>query len=259
MGASANGRRVARWVACTTVAVAVLASSAETFAYRPLITEDAAVAGKGEGELELGFDHLHWRGGDMENALLLVPIYGVTENAQLAVETPFRFLDPADGASVGGVGDVAIVGKVRLIGETPRLPAFALRGTLKTASGSERHELGTGTWDLGFAVVATKTLAPVTLHAMLGYTIVLTHSDRFQDVHVFGLAIDWKVVDRWHLVGEIAGNGHPERRAGPDPASGLIGVIHDVTEKIAIDFGLRTGFNDSLPRWTISTGVSFCF
>jgi hypothetical protein len=218
------------------------------------------VAGAGVIQLEIGAEHARWRNDDEESLLVLVPIVGITPRIELSVEAPFRLLEPDEGPSAAGPGDVLLVGKFVAFEEQPMTPAFTLRGTVKTDSGSEARGLGTGTWDFGVAAVATKTFSPVTLHAMLGYTFVTgDRDDEFRDGHFFGVAIDWAVMGPLRLAAEVTGNRQLERAIPNDPVSGLLGLIYQVADKLALDAGVRRGFNDAAPRWAFFAGASLTF
>jgi hypothetical protein len=190
---------------------------------------------------------------------LLTAIYGVTRRIELSLDLPFVVVTPDDEPLAAGAGDVGLVGKLQLFEEREEWPAIALRGSVNTASGSERRGLGAGTWDAGLAAVASRTWEPVTVHAMLGYSVVLDGGDDRQNVHVFGVAADWRITKALHLAAEVTGSGHPERRAGPDPISGLLGLIYDLSDRLVLDAGVRRGFNDSVPAWTVTAGVTLTF
>jgi hypothetical protein len=83
--------------------------------------------------------------------------------------------------------------------------------------------------------------------------------DEFRDGHFFGVAIDWAVTGPLHLVAEVTGNRQLERAGANDPVSGLLGLIYQVTDTLALDAGARRGFNDAAPRWTFSAGATLTF
>jgi hypothetical protein len=239
--------------------VVLLGGPTHALAYRPFTTEDAAVAGEGVWQLEAGWDHLRWRDDRREHALLLVPIYGLTPNLEVGLEMPFRILERDERDTVAGVGDVALGAKLLVVDEQTVMPAVALRGTVKTPSGSERRELGSGTWDLTGVVAATKTVEPLTLHAMLGYTVVADHRDDRRNVYLFGAALDWAVARGWHLAAEVVGTGQTERGAGPDPINAMLGFMYEITETVVLDVSTRYGLNESVPRWTVGAGLTVTF
>lgn len=62
------------WKRC--IPIMVMVTISPLFAYRPLGTEDAGVAGKGVFQLEVSYDYLKWESGHFEYLFLIVPIYG---------------------------------------------------------------------------------------------------------------------------------------------------------------------------------------
>jgi hypothetical protein len=239
---------------------AVLAGPATCLAYRPFITEDAGVAGKGVAQLETSWDYLNWRGGDVDNAFLLVPIYGVTERLEMSLEIPYLLHNPDTGSNVDGIGDLNVVGKYLIFEEKDMWPAFAFKGAIKTNSGSSSKGLGTGDLDYSLVAVASKTLGRFTLHANFGYTFVGDDGNaNIGDTYLYGFAADYAMTEAFHLVSEIAGNRNPDRTVGSDPVIGLIGAYYKISEKVTVDCGMRFGFNDAAPRLNSTLGMTLTF
>lgn len=240
----------------------------EVFAYRPLVTEDAGVAGKAVGQLETSWDYLRWGPGDSEASLLLVPIYGVTERLEMSVEIPYLFHDPPpdDEAAEGtdsdreGLGDINLVGKFALSGESESAPALALKGAVKTSSGDVDQGLGSGDEDWSVVGVASKTLKGVTWHGMLGYTFVGENGDdNIRDIYLYGLAADFALNSRWHFLSELTGNRHPDRQTDRHPVSVFAGATYALSAKVTLDGGLRLGLNSAVPDWSATFGATTTF
>lgn len=235
-------------------------SPANSFAYRPFVTEDAGVAGKGVVQLETSWDYLNWENGDTENVFLLVPIYGITDRIEVSTEIPYLFHNPKEGDDEDGIGDINIVGKFLMLSETDRLPAFTLKGVVKPPTGDEDRGLGSGDWDYSIVLVTSKGFGVLTFHAMLGYTFAGDSGDEnIRDIYLYGLAVDYGLTERFHIVTEVSGNSHPDRTVDDDPLSGLLGITYKISEKIIFDTGVRYGFNDSAPKWDYTAGVSITF
>lgn len=247
------------WVA--SIMLIVLVTFQQSFAYRPLATEDAGVAGKGVAQIEMSWDYLSWKNKDKENVFLFVPIYGITERIELSAEIPYLFHSAAEGDSVNGIGDINLVGKFLILEEKETRPAFTLKGVVKTKSGDEKKGLGSGDIDYSLVAVASKGLGNLTLHAMFGFTFVGDNGDNnIRNIYLYGLAADYGLTDKFHIVGEIAGNRHPDRRVGNEMVSGLLGVTYKLSDKITLDGALRRGLGDSVvPRWSTTVGLSLTF
>ncbi|MEW6003595.1 MAG: transporter [Nitrospirota bacterium] len=231
-----------------------------SFAYRPFATEDAGVAGKGVTQLEISWDYLKWKNSDRENILLLVPIYGITDRIELSAEVPYLFHNPEDEKSERGISDINIVSKFLILEEKDIRPAFTLKGVVKTKSGDEEKGLGSGDIDYSLVAVASKTIGDFELHGMIGYTFVGDNGEEnIRNIYLYGVAADYGITEKFHVVAEIAGNRHPDRFSDKDPLSGLFGVTYEVSDKIILDGGVRYGFNDAVPKWSTTIGVSLTF
>lgn len=239
--------------------VAFIAFPLNGFAYRPLATEDAGVTGKGVTQLEVSWDYLKWN-GDRENVLLFVPIYGITERIELSVEVPYLFHNHEGEDRMDGIGDINLVGKFLLLEEKEMRPALALKGAVKTKSGNEEKGLGSGDIDYSVVGVTSKSFGTLALHGMFGYAFVGANGDdNVRNIYLYGLAADYSVTDKFHLVAEIVGNRHPDRTMPDHPLSGLLGFTHQVADKVILDGGVRYGFNDAVPKWNTTIGISITF
>lgn len=249
-----------RILALTLAIGLILFSCIPAHAYRPFATEDAGVAGKGVAQMEVSWDYLEWDNDDKENNFLLVPIYGITERIEFSIEIPYMFHDPEDGENENGIGDINIVAKFLLIEEGEKNPAFTIKGVVKTDSGDEDKGLGSGDWDYSLVLAASKTIGDFQLHGMLGYTFVGDNDDdNIRDIYLYGIAVDYGLTENLHLVAEVAGNRHPDRTSDDDPASGLVGATYKVSEHLTLDAGVRFGFNDAMPDWNTTIGMSIIF
>lgn len=256
LDAVSKGSLLAAFVLMT----AIVIYPSKSFAYRPFATEDAGVAGKGVTQLEVSLDYLKWSNGDGENVFLFVPIYGVTDIIELSLEIPYLFHNPKEENSERGIGDINIVGKILFLEERDLYPAFTMKGIVKTDSGDKKRGLGSGDWDYSLVAVTSKGFGNLTLHAMLGYTFVGDSGDEnIRNIYLYGIAADYGLTKKFHIVSEIAGNRHPDRREERNPQSGLLGVTYAISEKVILDTGVRFGFNNSVPKWNIFTGISITF
>lgn len=240
--------------------IAIVFSPSKSSAYRPFITEDAGVAGKGVAQFEGSWDYLSWGNDDKENVLLFVPIYGITERIELSLEIPYLFHNYKEENVENGIGDITIVSKFLLFEEKKIFPAFAIKGGIKTNSGDEEKGLGSGDWDYSIVAAASKTLGDFMVHAMLGYTFVGDNgNDNIRNIYLYGIAVDYSLTKRFHICSEITGNRHPDREEDKHPISGLLGITYALTDKMILDTGMRYGFNDSAPKWNFLMGISVTF
>ncbi len=233
----------------------------DVFAYRPLGTEDAGVAGKGVAQTEMSWDYLKWKNDDVEQVFMLVPIYGFTDKLELSVEIPYLFHNPKTEDSEDGIGDINVVAKYLLIQEGDKNPAFAVKGAVKMDNGDFDKGLGSGDKDYSLFAVASKTIGQVTIHGQLGYTWVGDEEDsNLGDITLYGIAFDYAVTEPLHILAEINGNRHPDRTTEEDnPRSALAGLTYKVSDNLTLDAGYRWGLSDSVPDWSTTLGVSITY
>ena len=246
-------------IAAVLFIAAVVFCPAGAFAYRPFATEDAGVAGAGVAQLELSRDYLDWD-GDKENMGFLVPVYGVSRGVELSAEIPYLLHDYRVEGKHNGIGDINLVGKFLLVEENAGRPSIVLKSAVKTKSGDEARGLGSGDMDYNITAAASKALGAVTLHGMFGYTFVGDNGDdSVRNISLYGLAADYSVTARLHLAAEISGSKHPEKTLLEDPLSGLLGLAHQISDKLILDAGLRYSFNKAMPKWSTTIGASLTF
>ncbi|MBI4412630.1 MAG: transporter [Deltaproteobacteria bacterium] len=240
--------------------VAVSAWGRTVHAYRPFAVEDAGVAGKKTAQLEVSWDYLKWENGDQESFLLLVPVYGVTSWLEMSLEIPWMFHDIDKEDVHAGIGDISTAAKFLLLNEKKKCPSVVLKGVVKTNSGNADHGLGSGDLDYGVVAAASKTFGRFTLHAMFGYTFVGDNNDPdIRNIFGYGLAADYGVTEKFHVVAEVNGKRHPDRTVNRQPLDGLLGVIYTVSDHVTLDGGVRIGFNDSVPDVNTTLGATFTF
>lgn len=233
----------------------------DVFAYRPLGTEDAGVAGKGVAQTEMSWDYLKWKNDDVEQVFMLVPIYGLTDNLELSVEIPYLLHNPKAGGSEEGIGDINVVAKYLLIQEGDKNPAFTVKGVAKFDNGDYDKGLGSGDKDYSLFAVASKSIGQVTIHGQVGYTWVGDEEDsNLRDITLYGIAFDYAVAEPLHILAELNGNRHPDRTTEEDdPRNALAGITYKVSDKLTLDAAYRWGLSDSVPDWSTTLGVSITY
>ena len=188
---------------------------------------------------------------------MLAPILGVTDRLELSLEIPYMFHNPAGGGAQNGLGDINAVGKYLLYDEGPRLPAFALKGVVKTATGNKSAGLGSGDIDYSFIAVASKCLDRFVLHSMFGYTIMGKDGNSgIRNIFQYGIAADFKAAENLNLVFELAGYQHPDRSVTDNPLYCLLGAILKISDKVTADAGVRLGLTESAAVRDITMGIS---
>ncbi len=230
------------------------------FAYRPLQTEDAQVAGKGVFQSELSWDYLKWKNGDVDNVFLLVsPIFGPAETLELSAEIPYVYHKPKDKKSVNGISDINLVAKQVLIMESGNMPQITVKGVIKLDNGNADKGLGTGGIDYSLFAVATKSVGPFAFHAHLGHTWIGNKEDgSLRNIALWGLAADYGATDLIHVVAEIYGNRNPDKRLA-DLNNVLVGATYRVSGRVVVDASLRRGLNSASLSWGGGVGIAYQF
>lgn len=241
-------------------AVYVLLVTGNLYAYRPLGTEDAGVAGKGVAQAEMSWDYLKWKNGDVEQVLMLVPIYGLTDTLELSVEIPYLLHYPDAGKQENGTGDINIVAKYLIRDENDGVPAIAVKGIVKMDNGANDRGLGSGDKDYSSVAVASKTISRMTVHGMFGYTWIGKKNDEnLRDITLYGIALDYAASDPFHILAELNGNRHPDSTENDDPRNALAGLTYKVSDNLTVDAAYRWGLSDATPKWSTTVGASITY
>lgn len=195
--------------------LAWLVGCASAFAGRPLTIDDAAPVATGQLEFELGFAQARPIGGGRDQKSPTLGLtYGAYENLEVGLTIQRINQDGPGSAPVRGFEDLHLNAKYKFVEESPALPAFAGALDFKLPSASRAKGLSTGRSDQALLLIATKTFAPLALHANLGYRIVGDRPGaRLNNIPHGGVALEWHLAPHWSMVGEITGAGRTANRA----------------------------------------------
>ncbi len=221
------------------------------FAYRPFVSTDAAVAEKGEIEIEFGLLNVHMAEGIdkitvpglilnyglMKNWELVgefdVQVYGKEEERNLELEEPALFLK---GVLYEGI----LQGRER--------PGFAVEfGVLFPSTVKGERNAGLE----GIGILSGK-MSDLVYHLNFGGEL---DREKFALKGIWGIILEYPFEQKFRLVGEVNGifgqHGFPEN-------TGMVGFIEEI-RGIDLDFGARKGLSDNISDWELTTGVSFSF
>lgn len=238
----------------------LLLGAPHAHAYRPLQTEDGYVAAHRRFELETSWEHARGTDDARDHALLFVTNYGAAPRTELSLETPVLFRRPAAASAGSGFGDVTAAVKVIALVERGDRPSCVFRAFAKLSNGDLPSGLGAGYTGYGLAAIASKKLGSRNLHATLGYGLLRpTAKDRVSGGHFYGLAFEQRLRPRLWAVTEVSGARNIARDGRPDPVSGFLGLIVELSDRVHLDTGLRRGFSQTAPDWQIPVGATFMF
>ena len=255
------------------IAMLLFPSALRAYSLLPLSAEMAATMPSGMAEATIGlsyFEEMRWpaftpAGSLQGQTLIQAPQLGfrIGAGGWAEIQASFEMIYLDEQTSAGethrqfGNGDARLATKVHIVNEREILPGFALHFGTKLPNAKRSNRLGTDDTDFWFAVVASKDLGPLDVHANLGILLLgnsgSTLGDVFQaggqdDLFTYVLAAVSKPLGepedgiQFRLLGELTGwNGS---RFDNDRANGRVGVQlqHWVgTLFLGTSFGFVTG------------------
>jgi hypothetical protein len=232
--------------------------SSSAFAARPLTTDDAYTVEKSKIQLEAGFDFARQDNHDKEFGPAMTLTYGLFERMDVGVGSAYLFVNPAEGEKENGFGDTALKIKYRLVDQKEWIPSFAVSGTLKIPTASESKGLGSGKTDFNLNTIFTWNLSKRwQLHGNLGYTFIGEHeaNNEFN----YSAAVQFVLLEKFALVGEIVGVNNFNGHKSDDPVSGLVGIQYTLSDNFVLDAGVEIGMNRAAPDFRLTTGLTFFF
>jgi hypothetical protein len=220
------------------LAASLFAASPAAAQQRPLVTEDPEVIGAGLVLLEGGFDYgrdVFLPASGLRGNLLRAPTlgvsFGISSIAELQLDgglynrlavtsrTPAPLSGQLDftGDSTHDVEDIVIATKIRILGETPRHPAFGMRFATKLPNAGNESGLGLDTTDFHVQGLVGKTVRSLRIVGNFGLGILAdpTRGDSQNDVIDYGLSAARAVREGLEVVGEV--NGRASTRGGTPP------------------------------------------
>lgn len=232
----------------------------DAHAARPLVTEDAVVAGKGITQLEVGIDYTKVGNKGEGTTLLISPIHGATEDTEFSLKLPYIFGRPDNPSNVEGWGDVSFIMKHLIVDEGDKNPAFLVRMAIKLPTGDEEKGLGTGDANLGFLGVLTKNIGSSTIHLNLGYTFVGNQDEGSDNNEVnLGIAGEYGIGKKTRIVGEIYGLYHPDYEAREIERRALLGLTYRLDDTLTFDCAAKRGLEGASDEYGIIGGVTITF
>lgn len=240
-----------------------LLPAAPGFAAHPLITEDTATQGQGNGQLELTLEYGHDEAADAEkNAADLAAVlsYGLLDNLDLMLSLPFSRADTLAAGSttrVQGLGDIGLDAKWRFYEEGPLSVALKAGGSF--ATGDETQGLGAGKSNLGVNLVASYDAAQWGGHLHFGYLRNQNVHDERTLIHHASVALTYLVNEGLKLVMDLGRFTAKERSVDEDVRFLTLGAIYGVSDNCDVDIGLKHGLSDPETDTTLQLGIALRF
>lgn len=228
------------------------------FAARPLSTGDAGTVGRMHFEIESGFEYADATDNEFTWATALT--YGLLEKLDIAIEIPYRYINNCDDED--GLGDITFSSKYHFLEESESLPAMAISFKLKTKTGNDDKNLGTGEMDYSATAILTKELNNIIGHKIIAHlNLGYTYTDKsHDDIFSYGVALEYPFNNRLNLVGELTGEtANFEGDFDDNPLAVLMGFNYAFSELLRFDFGMGVGISEASPDYTITTGLTLSF
>ena len=137
--------------------------------------------------------------------------YGLTDRLELDAEVPYEFVNPNDGRSANGIGDVEAAVRYGLV--PPGQQAFALDIGLGAGipTGDRTHDLGEGRLTLGPFFTASTWLGRFNVQLNCGWQRAITNGgEEPRDDFEYNVAVVYPL-GRWFLAVEGDGESNRDR------------------------------------------------
>lgn len=243
--------------------VLALLHAAPGFAAHPLITEDTATQGRGNGQLELTAEYGHDEAADAsEDALDLATVltYGLRDNLDVLLTLPYSRADTlVNGAAttVHGLGDVGLDAKWRFL-EAGRL-GMALKTGVTFATGDDARNLGAGKSNVSANLVTSYETARWGSYLHLGQLRNRNVHGERDVIHHASVALIRTVSDRLKLVADLGRFTSTDRSTNVDARFLTLGAIFGVGADFDIDIGVKRGLSDPETDTTLLLGIALRF
>lgn len=241
-----------------------------SFAAHPLVTDDTGTQGAGKFQIEINGEYASHKTSDggvsTEEAGSEVGVifsYGIGDSTDLVLGLPYqRYQVKEDDVTLGredGLSDIAIEVKHRYY-EKDGL-SLGVKPAVTLPTGDEEKGLGTGKPSYGITFIATKELAPLTLHLNAGYS----HGEYKLDADVeanrkgiwhLSLASEYAASESMKLAANIGMERNADKASNTNPAFALAGIIYSLSENVDINGGVKAGLNDAETATTWLAGMT---
>ncbi len=219
-----------------------------SWAYRPFVSTDAAVADPKEVEIELGYFNLErTRRENTFTTPSLVLNYGFTQNWEVVGEfraeasPDLELTDP--GLFLKGVL------KEGILQEKEGISVAVEAGPLLPSTVPRERSVGFE----GFGIVSGR-LAPFTIHVNAGGGVDRADTRPFG---IWGVIGELPVRPRFRLVAEVNGESTGGKRANNSTLFGFL--WQPSSSNVFFDAGVRRGITRAAPGWLFTVGVTFGF
>jgi hypothetical protein len=272
--------------AWSVVLCVLLTASSAAAQQRPLVTEDPEPIGAGRILIEGGFDmakDAQYPVSGLKGTLFRIPTlgfsFGISSIAELQIDgglrdvlsissrnpsAPLASLVTETGDTTHDFEDSIVGIKVRMLAETPQVPAVAIRFATKLPNASNESGLGTDSMDFFASLLGAKTVQSIRIVGNVGVGILSdpTSGNRQNDVLTYGGSFARALTGAAEIVGEL--NGRVSFRSGePFPGTETRGIMkfggRYTTGALRLDAGVFLGLTTVDPTIGFTVGFTYVF
>jgi hypothetical protein len=225
---------------------------------RPLIVDDVAPIPPGHLEIEVGFSHaLPRTGGRDQQWPVATASFGVVDGLEVGLAIQRTNQDEQRTAPTKGFEDLHLTAKYQFLDDAGFVPALAVSLDVKLPTANRSKGLSTGKTDETLLLIATKSLAPFTVHANFGYTIVgkIKGADLKNQLQG-GIAGELPLIPSWTLVGEVTGLSR-STGAEPNQVNFQLGLRYAIQPTLVLDLAAGRSLLPSGPTFKGAFGVTW--
>ena len=203
---------------------------------RPTVATHAYTVAPGYVEIEAGLQGDRVAPGSRAYGAPIVLKLGLSRRTQLNVTTPIAV---ASSGRAGGLGDVAVGLKWRVLDSAPLLGDFALLPALKLPSGSAQRGIGSGSTDIGIMAISSHHFGAVAMDLNAGYTRVgRSDAAPASDAALWTASFGYPLAGRLSAVTELFGAPTIDGSGRSSTVALLVGPTFLVSPALNLDAGV---------------------
>ncbi|MBU2600391.1 hypothetical protein KJ849_07435 [bacterium] len=213
------------------IMLGVLFLASQSFAARPLTTDDAGIVEKGTFELERGYDYTKNQNNTESQTTGLSLKHGLTDRLDFGLAFPYE-IKPNKG-----LGSAELGVKFSLLKEKEGLPGL---------SSTFSYQVGVLAYTLN--MILSKGFGSLTCHLNIGFEATGQVTER--GITTYSGAVEYSAIkENLNLVAEVMGNED-------NLLMGLIGTNFQAFKGVTSDIGLQFGFNNDSPKSGLTIGLT---
>ncbi len=213
---------------------------------RPTVATHAHTVAPGYFEVETGVQGIRVDVGRRAYGVPTVLKVGLSSHAQLNLGIPASL---TGAGQQGGIGDVSVGIKWRLLDDNALLGDFALLPAVKFPTGSVASGTGTGTTDIGLTGIASYDVNGVAVDLNVAYTRVGVRGEQSgPDAALWTASFGLPVAGRLSWVAELFGVPRIDGASPPPVTAFLTGPSFLVSPALNLDVGIIAPIHGDSPN-----------